>query len=630
MRVDDKEFERRNAQGNLFRKSYKQILEEKNRLIANYRHATAYAEDLTALRDDIDQRKQQAVETLNDILLDEFTALGIKYEQAAWDTKGNKEGKPEKRLLKPKDIDALRPFHWGFEFDSIVHGRGGFDAIITNPPWEIFKPNGKEFFEEYSELVSKKKMTIHEFEKQQAELLTDGDTRKAWLEYLSQFPHQSAYYRSVPQYRNQISIVNGKKAGSDINLYKLFVEQCFNLLREGGRCGIITPGGVYTDLGSKQLREMLFTQGDISSLFGLSNKKFIFEGVHHAQKFCLLAFKKGGQTDAFEAAFRINPREAVAQDRLDQFLNSPSDHLRIRADLVRRLSPDSLSIMEFKCDLDVAISEKTLRFPLLRETLDDTWNIKFCREFDMTQGDGSEQVSSSPKANLEPLFEGKMIWHFDSHYAEPHFWINRKRLRKYLCGDEKGVIDADLYRTVLRRQSASTNERTLVTTVIPPAFHADNLASVRLVDRNGERLDSSTEQLFVCAILNSVCLDYVVRQRVTNNLNFFYLYQLPFPRPHTTDTCSSMIVYRSARLICTTPEYDALAKAVGLKNHRDGVTDPVGRAKLRAELDGLVAHLYGLTEEEFAHVLSTFPLVPDPVKVAAQNAYRDVERGLIK
>jgi hypothetical protein len=44
----------------------------------------------------------------------------------------------------------------------------------------------------------------------------------------------------------------------------------------------------------------------------------------------------------------------------------------------------------------------------------------------------------------------------------------------------------------------------------------------------------------------------------------------------------------------------------------------------------LVAHLYGLTEEEFAYILKTFPLVPEPVKVAAQNAYRDVERGLVK
>lgn len=47
-------------------------------------------------------------------------------------------------------------------------------------------------------------------------------------------------------------------------------------------------------------------------------------------------------------------------------------------------------------------------------------------------------------------------------------------------------------------------------------------------------------------------------------------------------------------------------------------------------LDCLVAHLYGLTETEFAHILATFPLVAEPVKVAALNAYRDVERGLIQ
>jgi hypothetical protein len=49
-----------------------------------------------------------------------------------------------------------------------------------------------------------------------------------------------------------------------------------------------------------------------------------------------------------------------------------------------------------------------------------------------------------------------------------------------------------------------------------------------------------------------------------------------------------------------------------------------------APLDGLVAHLYGLTEEEFVHILATFPLVPDPVRVAARNAYRDVERELLQ
>jgi hypothetical protein len=51
--------------------------------------------------------------------------------------------------------------------------------------------------------------------------------------------------------------------------------------------------------------------------------------------------------------------------------------------------------------------------------------------------------------------------------------------------------------------------------------------------------------------------------------------------------------------------------------------------RLRAELDGLIAHLYNIIEEDLLYILTTFPLVPDSIKVAAQNAYRDIERGLI-
>ena len=76
-------------------------------------------------------------------------------------------------------------------------------------------------------------MSIHDFEKEQAKLLKDKDIRKAWLDYLSG-TRTKRIFRSAEQYDNQISIVNGKKAGTDLNLYKLFVEQCFRLLRAGG------------------------------------------------------------------------------------------------------------------------------------------------------------------------------------------------------------------------------------------------------------------------------------------------------------------------------------------------------------------------------------------------------------
>lgn len=82
-------------------------------------------------------------------------------------------------------------------------------------------------------------------------------------------------------------------------------------------------------------------------------------------------------------------------------------------------------------------------------------------------------------------------------------------------------------------------------------------------------------------------------------------------------------------------EVDAASSRVLGKSGGDaastiGATDPVERAKLRAELDGLIAHLYGLTEDEFAYILTTFPLVPVPVKDAAYTAFRNVEKGLIK
>jgi hypothetical protein len=56
----------------------------------------------------------------------------------------------------------------------------------------------------------------------------------------------------------------------------------------------------------------------------------------------------------------------------------------------------------------------------------------------------------------------------------------------------------------------------------------------------------------------------------------------------------------------------------------------LGGEILRAELDALIAHLYGLSENDLIHILSTFPLVAESTKIAVQNAYRDVARGVVK
>ena len=338
---------------------------------------------------------------------------------------------------------------------------GGFDAIITNPPWEIFKPNAKEFFSEHSGLVTKNKMMIKEFEKEQTKLLKKTDVRAAWLEYQGRFPHVSLYFRNAAQYKNQISVVNGKKAGTDINLYKLFLEQCFNLLKEGGECGIVIPSGIYTDLGTKQLRETLFGETEITGLFCFENRKMIFEGVDSRFKFVVLTFRKGGRTEKFPAAFM---RHNVAE--LEQFPRNGA--LQISVDLIRRLSPDSLSVMEFKNDTDVRIAEKMLRFPLLGKHIESNWNVILTNEFHMTND--SHLFETKPCKNCLPLFTGKMFHQFSLTDESSGYWIEEKEGRAALLGktkDEGQVLDYQGYRWAHRRIARNTDTRTLISTITP-------------------------------------------------------------------------------------------------------------------------------------------------------------------
>ena len=163
-----------------------------------------------------------------------------------------------------------------------------------------------------------------------------------------------------------------------------------------------------------------------------------------------------------------------------------------------------------------------------------------------------------------------------------------------------------------------------IASVIPRNVFCGN----SLLTTMGSSPDSHT-LVFLAGVFDSFVLDAMLRSKATINVNMFYIYQLPVPRLTARDAGFGPTVQRAAKLICTTPEFDALAKEVGLGSHRNGVTDDSGRLQLRAELDVLVARLYGITEDEFNYILTTFPLVSDTVKQATREAYRKMAKGLI-
>ncbi len=639
LRINEDEFNRK--QTTLFTKPYRQIVDEKKRRLDTYRHTSSLTEDLQTLRDDITRQRNEDYGSLNEMLLDEFSRLGIKYEQAVWDDKKHAEGTPKKRAVQIKDVRDLHPFHWGYEFDEVMNERGGFDAIITNPPWEIFKPIAKEFCYEFDPEVQRRGTDIKNFEERLSQLLQKPEIRKKYLEYYSRFPHLSNYYRSAEQYKNQISIIDGKKAGTDINLYKLFVEQSYRLLKKNGQCGIVIPSGIYSDLGTRQLRELLFDQTTIDGLFCFENRKEIFEGVHRSFKFVILTFEKSGKTTSFPSRF-------MRHDVNDLATFPEQEAMWLSVEVIRRLSPDSLSIMEFKSDLDVAIAEKMVKWQFLGDAIPNSWNLRLAAELHMTNN--SDLFSQKPQVGMLPLYEGKMIWHFEHGLVQPRYWLNekdvsekfssprRKNVRKMIVDAGLGIevdkirfkLPYESYRLGYRSITGATNERTIVAAIIPKGVVAGHSLNVSMPTRDiiennkwFEKINYTSEELlYLVSVMSSFVCDWYIRQQILTNLTMFYIYQLPLPRLTTKDPSFAPIVERAAKLICTTSEFDELAEEVGLGSHANGVTDLRERARLRAELDGMIAHLYGLTESEFAHILATFPIVKQEVKDAALEEFR--------
>jgi len=620
MRVDESSFDaiastgdvQTSLLGSIAAQSYQKILEEKNANIDLYKKYAFSPEDsggteqddrLQTLRNEIDKINRESEGKLNQLLLDEFSLkLRIKYEQAQL------TGKAKKRLLTLKDIEDLKPFHWGYHFDRVM-ARGGFDAIIANPPWEVFKPNAREFFVQHNELVKKSKMNIKEFEKEQKKLLKTPEVAEAWLEYQNQFPYVSSYYRSAEQFENQISIVNGKKAGLEINLYKLFLEQCFNLLRPGGKSGLIMPSGIRNDFTAIQLRRMLLEKTAIDAIVTFSNEPLHFPEMDRRFKFCLLTFQKGSYTSSFKVALYDKEYYDKTSAVKDSFMDEER-MLTVSAHEIRLFSPNAFSFIEFKDNFDIQILRKMMGKITFLDTNSD---------FQLTSS--FHLIKEKLSRNDLPLYGGKNINQFTIENSKVTHWINEQEGRKHLLEarqeSKNGRLGYQNCRLVYRSISNLTNIRTLISAILPPnSFCESSLAPL-------ENQDGS-HNLFACAALNSLCFDYAIRLQITGqHIPKSLIEQTPFPPTNLGSLAYQSIVDRAAKLICTTPEFDDLAAEVGLGSHTNGIVDEGDRAKLRAELDGMIAHLYELTEAEFAHILSTFPIVSDEVKQAALEEYQN-------
>lgn len=233
-----------------------------------------------------------------------------------------------------------------------------------------------------------------------------------------------------------------------------------------------------------------------------------------------------------------------------------------------------------------------------------------------------------------------MIYQFTDNYTQPRYWINQdlgiaelaqrakidhyQPLEKWQSSIGKlGCLD---FRLVYRRVAWNTNEQTLVAAVLPRHnFVGHSLGEFVQWEHSSQpgvphwtQLFDEANKLFLVSMLNSFILNFIIRQKVSANVSMFFVEQLPIPRLPASHPVSQALVPLAARLTCVderfAPLWEALAQDHPGQMDEEwspacGACDPDERAQLRAGIDARVANLYGLSEEDFAYILSTFPLL---------------------
>jgi hypothetical protein len=186
------------------------------------------------------------------------------------------------------------------------------------------------------------------------------------------------------------------------------------------------------------------------------------------------------------------------------------------------------------------------------------------------------------------------------------------------------LLDCTEYRIVLRDITNATNERTLISAVIPPGVVCHNtLRTIRNYKiepyengLNDEYLHNfyqrvfTDEELFVgLGLINSLPFDYLLRTKVDTHVVTYKFKESQVPHLTEGDEWFHYISERAARLNCYGEEFSEMRERLG---RIDPATEQAERRELQAEIDAAAFQAYGLERRDVQFVLNDFHRVENP------------------
>jgi hypothetical protein len=387
---------------------------------------------------------------------------------------------------------------------------------------------------------------------------------------------EKTFFRNSGVYRHQ--------ATGHINRYQMFVERALMLTRRGGRIGLVLPAGFATDHTSSPLRRALLSRTNIDTISGFDNRRAIFP-IHRSVRFLICTSTVGGATQHIACRFGISDTAELETIPDSGDRSSVRSHaITLTPAFLEALSGHTLAIPELRSETDVRILERIVR-SVPRLDAAEGWNVRFGRELNATD-DRSHFYGG--RAGL-PVLEGKHIEPFRAHVDRSTRRISERSASSLL----DAAATFSRARLAYRDVASSTNRLSLIAAVLPAGVVTTHSLFCL------KTMLSADNQAFLAAMLNSYVANYLVRQVMTTHLGSTTVEALRIPKPSYDSPLFEEIVELAHEL---------------RQAHRDAAN---------ARVQALAARSYGLAEDDFEHVLSTFPLIPPVERRAALEEFRN-------
>jgi len=262
-----------------------------------------------------------------------------------------------------------------------------FDIILTNPPFG-------------SRVEKSLKIT-------EADKYTDRDRIRKY-----QKRYGTAYDNALEQVNKNIGkpLLSLYKTGKMSTLTEvLFIERCLNLLKPGGRLGIVLPEGVLNNTNLQKIRDFVESQAKIIFITSIPQDVFIASGA--TVKPSLLFFKKFTEVEAKEWKSIFKKATSEITEKYAEQVNPIEEKLALRG-------KEALSAKEKK--------ELKGELQVLKEKIEIEIKAKIKKDFDYeipiaeVEKAGISTTGAEIENELIPLCK-----EFTKYRRNNHLWDNK-------------------------------------------------------------------------------------------------------------------------------------------------------------------------------------------------------------